>query len=68
MKETQVQSPGREDPLEKGMDIDKETQRQSSLVGYSPWGRQELDPTEELTHRDLEGLFWARTIDLRSKG
>ena len=36
MKETQVQSPEREDPLEKGMDIDKETQRQSSLVGYSP--------------------------------
>ena len=48
---------GLEDPLEKGMDIDKEPQGQSRLVGYSPWGRQELDPTEELTHRDLEGLF-----------
>ena len=36
MTETQVQSPRREDPLEKGMDIDKESQGQSSLVGYCP--------------------------------
>ena len=35
-KEKQVQYPGRDDPLEKGMDIDKEPQGQSSLVGYSP--------------------------------
>ena len=23
---------------------------QRSLVGYSPWGRKELDTTEQLTH------------------
>ena len=31
-----VQSLGQEDSLEKGMDIDKESQGQSSLVGYCP--------------------------------
>ena len=27
-----------------------ESHRQRSLVGYSPWGRKELDTTEQLTH------------------
>ena len=36
MWETQVQSLGREDPLEKG--IAGESHGQRSLAGYSPWG------------------------------
>ena len=51
MQETQIQSLGREDPLE------KEIATYSSilawrilwtegLVGYSPWGQKELDMTE----------------------
>ena len=45
MWETQVQSLGREDPLEKEMAIHSSTiaweiHGQKSLVGYSPWGSQ----------------------------
>ena len=48
MQETQVQSLGREDPLEKGMVptpvfLPGESHGQRSLAGYSPWGRTELD-------------------------
>ena len=48
VQETQVQSLGREDPLEKGMVptpvfLPGESHRQRSLAGYSPWGRTELD-------------------------
>ena len=53
MQETQVQSLGWEDPLE------KEMATHSSILawripqmeepgGYSPWGRKELDTTEQL--------------------
>ena len=42
MQETQVGSPGQEDPLEKGMathsSILAEFCGQRSLVGYTPWG------------------------------
>ena len=42
MQETSVQSPGQEDPLEKGMathsSILAEFCGQRSLVGYTPWG------------------------------
>ena len=44
MQETQVQSLGQEDPLEKGMPGESYGQR--SLVVYSPWGHKELDLTE----------------------
>ena len=54
MQETQVQPPGWEDPLEKGM-----AEHSSTLPweipwtegpdGYSPWSRKELDVTA-LTH------------------
>ena len=27
-----------------------------SLVGYSPWGREELDTTEQLTHTERSPL------------
>ena len=51
MQETQVQSLGWEDPLEKGMSIYSitplflpgEFHGQRSLVGHSLWGRKESD-------------------------
>ena len=43
MWETWVQSLGWEDPLEEHMAT------HSSLAGYSPWGRKELDTTERLS-------------------
>ena len=51
MWETQVQSLGWEDPLEKEMAIHSSTiawkiHGQRSLVGYSPWGCKESDTTE----------------------
>ena len=53
MQEIQVQSLGREDPLEKGMVptpvfLPGESHGQRILVGYGPWGRNELDMTEWL--------------------
>ena len=53
VQETQVQSLGWEDPLEKGMATHPafllgEFHGQRSLVGFSPWGRQESDTTEQL--------------------
>ena len=58
MWETQVQSLGREDPLEKEMATHStifawESHGQRSLVGYSPWGCKESDVTEQLTHSVL---------------
>ena len=51
MQETQVQSPGQEDPLEKGMATHSSIlawriHGQNSLVGYHPWGRKESHTTE----------------------
>ena len=48
---TGIQSLGWEDPLEKEMAIHSCTLARKfhgwrSLVGYSPWGRKELDTTE----------------------
>ena len=45
MQETQVPSPGREDPLEKEMEptpvlLPRKFHGWRSLVGYSPWGRR----------------------------
>ena len=58
---TRVQSLGREDPLEKEMATHSSilawkipwTEGQRSLVGYSPWGRKELDMTEQLHFTSL---------------
>ena len=52
--ETQVQSLGWEDPLEKGMAtqlsiLAGEFHGQMSHVGYSPWGHRKSDVTERLT-------------------
>ncbi|CAI9158163.1 unnamed protein product [Rangifer tarandus platyrhynchus] len=54
MRETQVQSLGREDPLEKEMATHSSTlgwkiSWMEELVGYSPWGRKELDMTDDFT-------------------
>ena len=52
MQETWVQSLGWEDPLEESMATHSSIlalripHGQRSLVGYSPWGRKELDRTE----------------------
>ena len=53
MRETGVQSLGREDPLEKEMATHswKIPWTERSLVGYIPWGRKELDTTERLQER-----------------
>ena len=53
MRETQVQSLGREDPLEKEMAttpvfLPGESRGWRSLVDYSPGGRKESDTTERL--------------------
>ena len=52
-QETQVQSLGWEDPLEKAMVTNSSILAwripQRSLVGYSPWDRKESDTTEQLT-------------------
>ena len=51
MQETQDQSLGGEDTLEKGITtspvfLPGELHGQKSLVGYSPWGLKDLDTTE----------------------
>ena len=53
-QEIWVRSPGRADPLEKGMATHSsilagESHGQRSLEGYSPWGCKESDTTEQLT-------------------
>ena len=54
MQETQIQSLGQEDSLEKGMAthcsiLAWKTHGQRSLAGNSPGGHKELDITEHLT-------------------
>ena len=54
VQETQVQSLGWEDPLEKGIATHSsifagEFHGQRSLVGYNPWGCNKSDMTERLT-------------------
>ena len=54
MRETQVRSLGREDPLGKEMAptpvfLLGQSHEQRSLVGYSPWGHEELETTEQLS-------------------
>ena len=54
MWNTRVLSLGQKDPLEKEMEptpvlLPGESHGGRSLVGYSPWGRKELDTTEQQT-------------------
>ena len=62
MWETQVQSLGQKDPLEKGMAtppvfLPGESHGQRILVGYSPWGCKETDTTKRLTFTYLVTLY-----------
>ena len=54
MWETQVQSLGRENPLEEGMATHSSflwgILEMASLVGYSPWNCKESDMTEQHKH------------------
>ena len=58
-----VGDPGQEDPLEKGgqpapVFLPGEPHGRRSLVGYSPWGRKELDTTEQThTYISVEALL-----------
>ena len=61
MRETQVQSLGREEPLEKEMAthsvfLPREFHGQRSLVGYSPWGHKGLDMAEVTEHTQRSKL------------
>ena len=58
MRETQIQSLGWEDPLEKEMAIHSsilpgKSHGQRSLEGYSPWGHKESDTTEQIHFTSL---------------
>ena len=62
MQKTQVRPLGQKDPVEKAMATHSSTlawkfHGRRSLVGYSPWGRKELDKTERLHfHANPTGL------------
>ena len=61
MWETWGRSLGWENPLEKGMAtlssiLAWNPQEQRNLVGFSPWGRKELDMTERLSTHILTQL------------
>ena len=67
MQETSVQSLGREDPWEKGMQttpvfLPGKSYGQRSLVGYSPWGRKQLDMRNP-PGSSVCGIFQARILE-----
>jgi len=58
-QDTQVESLGGEDPLEKGMATHSRILAWRipwSLVGYSPWGHKQSDMSEQLTLSFLQGV------------
>ena len=58
-QDTQVESLGGEDPLEKGMATHSRILAWRipwSLVGYSPWGHKQSDMSEQLTLSFLKGV------------
>ena len=62
MQETQVPSLGQEDLLEKGMATHSSTLAQripwtEEPGGLTPWGCQDLDMTEQLTHKKHKAPF-----------
>ena len=73
MRETQVQSLGQEDPLETEMAttpvlLPGIAHGQRSIVGYSPWGRKELDTTEPLDFQNIymsHGLAQHKALNLK---
>ena len=71
MQETQVQSLGWEDPLEKEWQptpvfLPGEFHGQRSLAGYSPWGHRELNTTEQTTQKRLFSSCSLSTIKVVS--
>ena len=57
---------GQKDPLEKGLQsipvfLPGEFYEQKNLVGYSPWGREESDTTEQLTLHNWDPLMLGST-------
>ena len=56
MRETQVQSLGWGDPLEKGRAAHSSILAGELHGGYSPWGRKESDTTERLS------LCWTKQV------
>ena len=68
-QETWVPSLGQENPLEKVMAtyssiLPGESQGQSSLAGYGPWGRKESGTTERLTHNThIKAIAVVREMD-----
>ena len=59
MQETQIQSLGQEDHLEREIlptpeFLPGKVHGQRSLAGYSPWGHKEWDMTERLTRTDQQ--------------
>ena len=61
MPETRVRSLGQEDPWRRKWQptpvfLPGESHGQRSLVGYSPWGRKELDTPEHKT--ELNSFFF----------
>ena len=67
MQETQVRFLSWEDPVEKGMQttpefLPRQSHRQRSLAGYSPWTQKESDMTEHThTHNDTYPSSWYHT-------
>ena len=62
MQETQVQTLGWEDSLEKGMTTHSRflawrIHGQRTVAGYSPWGHKEVDMTEQLTQYTIKSIF-----------
>ena len=74
MQETQVQSPGREDPLEEGMATHSSIlawriHGQRSLAGYSPRVCKESDTTEAAEHAHTRwGLLLPVTVSPNARG
>ena len=69
MREIQVQSLGREDPLEKGMATHSSILAWKILWteepgGYIPWGRKESDMTERLHFNQINGPLSATSCQL----
>ena len=73
LRETQIQSLGCEDLLEKEMAttpvfLPGKSHGRWNLVGFSPWGRKESDMTERLHFTSLS-IFWTQvpyqTYDLQ---
>ena len=73
MQETQVQSLGWKDPLERKWKPSPvfspgKSHGQRSLVGYSPWGLKESDPTEQLANTHTHSRMEREGLDGNGNG